>query len=133
MRSRYTLNSCQLKFAVSATWAAAPSGQVGLVVSYGFNPGKLPGALGVGGIVGAQYSRTNTQTLNQYASPMKTDACPKCGSIKRELGEIFPAGVMWDIRFKAETAPKLSLKKKVVAVACSSCGYIELFLADHET
>jgi predicted nucleic-acid-binding Zn-ribbon protein len=64
---------------------------------------------------------------------MKTEACPKCGSTKRERGEIFPKGVLWDVRFKAETAFALSLKKKVVAVACSSCGYIELFLADHET
>jgi predicted nucleic-acid-binding Zn-ribbon protein len=63
---------------------------------------------------------------------MKTDACPKCGSTERERGEIFPKGSLWDIRFKSETSFELSLKKKVVAFACSSCGYIELFLGDHD-
>jgi predicted nucleic-acid-binding Zn-ribbon protein len=64
---------------------------------------------------------------------MKTDACPKCGSVKRERGKIFPGGITWDVRFKSETASALSFKKKVVALACSSCGYIELFLADHDS
>ena len=64
---------------------------------------------------------------------MKADACPKCGSTKRERGEIFPKGSLWDVRFKSESAFDLSLKKKVAALACSSCGYIELFLADHDS
>jgi predicted nucleic-acid-binding Zn-ribbon protein len=61
---------------------------------------------------------------------MKTDACPKCGSDKRE---IFTVGSALDVRFKSETSSALSFKKKVVALACSSCGYIELFLADHDS
>ena len=64
---------------------------------------------------------------------MKTDACPKSGSDKRERGEIFTVGSAWDVRFKSETSSALSFKKKVVALACSSCGYIELFLADHDS
>jgi predicted nucleic-acid-binding Zn-ribbon protein len=76
---------------------------------------------------------------------MKTTACPKCGALERERGELFPRGVRWDVRFKPDVASGLSLKKqivalasgvggkKVVALACPSCGYIELFLADDET
>ena len=76
---------------------------------------------------------------------MKNTACPKCGAIERERGEIFPRGVPWDVRFKPDVASGESLKeqvvalaagvgrKRVVALACPSCGYIELFLADHET
>jgi predicted nucleic-acid-binding Zn-ribbon protein len=63
---------------------------------------------------------------------MNSNACPKCGSTNRERGEIFPKGSLWDIRFKSENAFGLSLKKKVVALACSSCGFIELFLAEHD-
>ncbi len=63
---------------------------------------------------------------------MKTDPCPKCDSDKRERGEIFPKGHVWDIRFMSEQASSLAFKKKIVAVACESCGYIELFLADVE-
>lgn len=64
---------------------------------------------------------------------MKTGACPKCGATKREQGEIYPKGSLWDVRFKPDSASELSLKKKIAAVACSSCGYIELFLAEEET
>jgi predicted nucleic-acid-binding Zn-ribbon protein len=64
---------------------------------------------------------------------MKTDACPKCGSAKRERGQIYPMSESLDIRFKSETSPAFSLKKKVTALACSSCGYIELFLNDHDS
>ncbi len=64
---------------------------------------------------------------------MKADACPKCGSVKRERGEILPVGSNWDVRFKSETSSAFSFKKKVVALACSSCGYIELFLEDHDS
>jgi predicted nucleic-acid-binding Zn-ribbon protein len=63
---------------------------------------------------------------------MKLEPCPKCGSAKRESGEIFPKGSLWDIRFKSQEAFGLSLKKKMVALACASCGYVELYLADHE-
>ena len=63
---------------------------------------------------------------------MKTEPCPKCGSNKRERGEIFPKGSLWDVRFKSEQASALTLKKKVVALACTSCGYMELFLADQD-
>ena len=63
---------------------------------------------------------------------MKTDVCPKCGSAKRERGEILPVGSNWDVRFKSETSSVLSFKKKVAAFACSSCGFIELFLVDHD-
>jgi predicted nucleic-acid-binding Zn-ribbon protein len=69
---------------------------------------------------------------------MKTDACPKCGSTERERGEMFPKGHFTEIRFKSETSGLKELvaqgfeRKKVVALACSSCGYIELFLADHD-
>ena len=36
-----------------------------------------------------------------------------------------------DIRFKADEASALSLKGVVIALACSKCGYMEFFLADH--
>jgi hypothetical protein len=39
---------------------------------------------------------------------------------------------MNDVRFKADDAPTLSLKKQVVAFACEKCGFIELFLTDGE-
>src|SRR5689334_21121436 len=63
-----------------------------------------------------------------WPSEMKTNPCPRCNSTTRQRGEILPKGVLWDVRFKAEAAPALSLKKKVIALACLSCGYIELFL-----
>ena len=69
---------------------------------------------------------------------MKTDACPKCGSTERQRGDLFPKGTFTEIRFKSETAGLKELvaqgfeRKKVVALACSSCGYIELFLADYD-
>ncbi len=63
---------------------------------------------------------------------MKTGTCPKCGSGQRDRGEVSVVGSNWEVRFKAEDAPLLSGKKKVVAWACLACGYIELYLADHE-
>jgi predicted nucleic-acid-binding Zn-ribbon protein len=63
---------------------------------------------------------------------MKTEACLKSGSLDRERGELFPKGSLWNLRFKPASASELSLKKKVVALACSSCGYIEMYLADLE-
>jgi predicted nucleic-acid-binding Zn-ribbon protein len=62
---------------------------------------------------------------------MKTDSCPKCGS-ERTRGKIYQTGTLNDIRFKADEAFGLSLEERVVALACSKCGYIEFFLADHE-
>jgi predicted nucleic-acid-binding Zn-ribbon protein len=64
---------------------------------------------------------------------MNTEPCPKCDSTQRERGELFPKGSLWDVRFKTETASELSFKKHVIALACSSCGYIELYLAGDET
>ncbi len=53
--------------------------------------------------------------------------CPKCGAQGWEKGTLYPAGVFWDIRFKAADASLLSLKKRVRARACEGCGYIELY------
>jgi len=64
---------------------------------------------------------------------MKTDSCPKCGSTEREPGKLYEPGRVTDIRFKADAAPILSYKKKVTALACSKCGYIEFYLSDHDT
>jgi predicted nucleic-acid-binding Zn-ribbon protein len=63
---------------------------------------------------------------------VQSEACPKCGSTNRERGKIFPKGSLWDVRFSSESAFGVTLKKKVVAVACSSCGYIELYLAGRD-
>ena len=64
---------------------------------------------------------------------MKTDACPKCGSTDRQRGKIYHRGTLADMRFKADDAPALSFKEQVTVLACSECGYLELFLTDHET
>ena len=52
---------------------------------------------------------------------------------------MFPRGTFTAIRFKSETSAGLKEliaqgfeRKKVVALACSSCGYIELFLAEYD-
>ena len=63
---------------------------------------------------------------------MNTETCPKCGTAERARGQIFQQGTMNDVRFKADDAPTLSLKKQVLAFACPKCGFIEFFLADHE-
>ncbi len=63
---------------------------------------------------------------------MKSNTCPKCGSVKRERGQLFTVGSNWDVRFKSDTASLFSSKEKLVALACSSCGYVELYLADYE-
>jgi len=60
---------------------------------------------------------------------MDTTTCPKCGAENRERGELYPAGVLWDIRFQSENSLPFSFKKVTTAVACMSCGYIELFLS----
>ncbi len=59
---------------------------------------------------------------------MKTEACPKCGSMERELGQIFVRSTHWDIAFKADSASMFRRKKQIEALACSACGYLELFL-----
>jgi predicted nucleic-acid-binding Zn-ribbon protein len=61
---------------------------------------------------------------------MKQDGCPKCGSLERTHGKIFQPATMNDIRFKSDEASAFSIKKHVAALACSKCGYIELYLAD---
>jgi predicted nucleic-acid-binding Zn-ribbon protein len=63
---------------------------------------------------------------------MKEDPCPKCGSSERERGEVFPRSTLWDVRFKSEAASELSVKKKITALACPKCGFIELYMADHD-
>jgi predicted nucleic-acid-binding Zn-ribbon protein len=64
---------------------------------------------------------------------MKTDACPKCGANDRQHGKIYEKGSLNDIRFKADAAGALTLKKQLIALACSQCGCVEFFLADlHE-
>ncbi len=63
---------------------------------------------------------------------MRIDPCPKCGSPERKRGKIYEKGTLYDIRFKADEAPELSFKENVAALACSKCGYIELYLAKHE-
>jgi predicted nucleic-acid-binding Zn-ribbon protein len=64
---------------------------------------------------------------------MKIDSCPKCGSAERTRGKIYEAGTLNDIRFKADEAFGLSLKERLVALACKKCGYIEFYLADHDS
>jgi predicted nucleic-acid-binding Zn-ribbon protein len=56
---------------------------------------------------------------------MKTSNCPKCGSTEWERGKIYEEGGLTEIRFKADSASALSLKKKLIALACSKCGYVE--------
>jgi predicted nucleic-acid-binding Zn-ribbon protein len=63
---------------------------------------------------------------------MKIEPCPKCGSTNRERGEVFPKGTLWDVRFKSAESFGLSFKKKVAAIACPKCGYIEFYLAAHD-
>lgn len=38
---------------------------------------------------------------------MRIETCPKCGSTKRERGEIFPKGSLGDVRFKSEQSSEL--------------------------
>jgi predicted nucleic-acid-binding Zn-ribbon protein len=64
---------------------------------------------------------------------MKKEGCPKCGSPKRESGKVYQQGTLYDIRFKADSASELSLKKQVAALACQQCGYIELYLYPFDT
>jgi predicted nucleic-acid-binding Zn-ribbon protein len=58
------------------------------------------------------------------------EKCLKCGSTNREQGAIFPRGTPWDVRYQAQDSFFLSRKKEIVALACLSCGHVELLLKD---
>jgi predicted nucleic-acid-binding Zn-ribbon protein len=58
------------------------------------------------------------------------DKCPKCSSTNRKQGEILPRGTLWDVRYQAKDDFLFSFKKKIIALACLSCGHIELLLKD---
>lgn len=94
-------------------------------------------------VTGSEYARSTSlanssapgrphRSVFKPCNPMKDAVCPKGGSVDRTRGKIFQSATMNDIRFKADEASRLSIKKHVAAVACSTCGYIELFLADDE-
>jgi predicted nucleic-acid-binding Zn-ribbon protein len=59
---------------------------------------------------------------------MDNDHCPKCGSAERSFGKVYQRGGFEDIRFKADDASPLRFKRKIKALACGQCGYLELFL-----
>ena len=63
---------------------------------------------------------------------MKTHPCPKCDSTEREPGKLYEVGSLRDVRFKSDADSAFVLKKQVVAVACTACGYLELFLTEPE-
>jgi predicted nucleic-acid-binding Zn-ribbon protein len=54
--------------------------------------------------------------------------CPKCGSDLRQDGALYKKGTLDRISFLADDAPRLALKHPVHAVACSNCGFVELYL-----
>jgi predicted nucleic-acid-binding Zn-ribbon protein len=58
------------------------------------------------------------------------EKCPKCGSADRREGKLFPRGENRDVGYRDDDAFILSFKKRVTALACLSCGHIELFLRD---
>ncbi|HWY88960.1 MAG TPA: zinc ribbon domain-containing protein, partial [Gemmataceae bacterium] len=60
----------------------------------------------------------------------RMDKCPKCGSVHHQQGQLFAKGTLWDVRFQADNAHFLSFKRKLIALACLSCGHIELLLKD---
>ena len=55
------------------------------------------------------------------------DKCPKCGSTNREEGEMLN---VWNVRYRRKRAFPLSSGKEIVALACLSCGHIELLRKD---
>lgn len=63
---------------------------------------------------------------------MKTNPCPKCGSVEWEHGKIHEQGSLGTVRFKADAASVFSLRKKLAALACSKCGFVEFYLSDHD-
>lgn len=58
------------------------------------------------------------------------DQCPKCGSTNRQEGAILPRGTLWDVRYQAKGAFVFGFKKEMIALACLSCGHVELLLKD---
>ena len=55
------------------------------------------------------------------------DKCPKCGSTNREEGDMVTP---WTLRYRRKGAFPLSGGKEIVALACLSCGHIELLRKD---
>jgi predicted nucleic-acid-binding Zn-ribbon protein len=64
---------------------------------------------------------------------MNTKLCPKCGSTELERGHVYVPSTLQDIRFKADDASTFSLKKQMVAFACKKCGFVEFYLAEHDS
>jgi predicted nucleic-acid-binding Zn-ribbon protein len=60
--------------------------------------------------------------------PVKADSCPKCGASGRRLGKIYQVGENYDVRFREDAASAFSFKEKMVAFACSKCGFVEMYL-----
>lgn len=62
---------------------------------------------------------------------MDNAVCPKCGADSREHGKLFPYpwGFQGNVRFQAENSYPFDYKNTVIAIACMSCGYIELYLS----
>ncbi len=58
--------------------------------------------------------------------------CPRCDSLNREKGMLYRSGTNERSKFRADDAAPLSFKKDVAAVACLKCGFIELYLEEHE-
>jgi len=73
--------------------------------------------LGVGLDSDGHKRLTGVSINKANAYQLKKDACPKCGSTKRERGEIYQKGSMWDVRFMPKTSFGLSPKKKMAALA----------------
>jgi len=65
---------------------------------------------------------------------MKTEPCPKCGATKRVRGKAYGGGTFADVRFKPDDASILGSRKrkKTTALVCQNCGFMELFLEDHD-
>ena len=59
---------------------------------------------------------------------IRPNTCPKCGMSRWDVGKLFKRGALEDIRFRADSAPSLSTKKRVEARVCQGCGHIELRL-----
>ena len=58
------------------------------------------------------------------------DKCPKCGATDREQGAIYQEGTGSEVRYQRQGAFPFGFKKEIVALACLSCGHIELLLKD---
>jgi hypothetical protein len=66
-------------------------------------------------------------------SAMNTEPFPKCGATRRVRGKAYGGGTFADVRFKPDDSSLLGSKKrkKTTALVCPKCGFIELFLEDH--